>query len=147
MIFLHLLLAIILGHFFGYTIWFIIGSIFPDIDHIYIMLKNKLWNPRKYIDSIRFEKKYNIKYKTPLFHSLLGAIIFSLPILVFSKTAALIFFISYLLHLIVDWLDIDDKYYLYPAKIRFKGFLQVWSKTEQIITLIILIVIFILRMA
>ena len=137
MIFIHLLLGIILGLTFGNIFMFILGSIFPDIDHLYIMINSKLWKPRKFIDSIKFEKKYNIKYKTAFFHSLLGLAIFSLIISLFSRNW-IFFSIAYLLHLLVDWLDIDEKYYLYPLKIKFRGFLPIWSTLEKVVTLMLL---------
>jgi len=125
----------------GNYFFFILGSIFPDLDHIYIIIKNRLFSLTKIIHTIKYEKKYKIRYKTELFHSLFGLILFSLLIFVFNKNGAVYFSIAYLLHLLVDWLDIDAKYYLYPLKIKFKGFLPIWSKTEKIITLILLIVI------
>lgn len=141
MIFLHLLIGILLGKIFGNYFLFIFGSIFPDLDHIYILLKKRIpFN--KIIDSIKFEEKYNLKYKTPFFHSLLGLLIFSGAVLIlFNRESALIFAIAYFLHLLIDWADIDEKYYLYPTKIKFKGILPIWSKVEQILTLILLILL------
>jgi hypothetical protein len=144
MIFIHLLLGILLGKLFGNYFFFILGSIFPDIDHIYIIFKNKIWTKNKIIDSIKHEEKYNIKYKTPLVHSLFGLILFSIIILFFNRTGALIFAIAYLLHLLIDWLDIDIKYYLYPFKIKFKGFLPIWSSIEKILTIILVMILMIL---
>ncbi|MEK6935462.1 MAG: metal-dependent hydrolase [Nanoarchaeota archaeon] len=144
MIFIHLLLGIILGKFFGNCFFFILGSIFPDIDHIYVVIKYKLFNSRKFVNSIKFEKKYNIKYKTPLFHSLLGLILFSLIICLFNKNGAIVFSIAYLLHLLLDWMDIDEKYYFYPLKIKFRGFLPIWSRFEQILTILLIVIILIL---
>ena len=142
MIFVHLLLGILLGKIFGNYLFFIIGSIFPDLDHLYVLLKNRI-PLNKLIDSIKFEEKYNLKYKTPLFHSLLGLIIFSGSLFIFNQKGALIFAIAYLLHLLIDWLDVDEKYYLYPLKIKFKGFLSIWSKSEQILTILLLIALII----
>jgi hypothetical protein len=139
MIFVHLLIGIILGSLYGNYLFFILGSIFPDIDHLYILVKHRLFSVRKIIDSIKFEKKYDIRYKTPLFHSLLGLILSSSVIFLFNRNGALYFAIAYLLHLLIDWLDIDEKYYLYPLKIKFKGFLPIWSTTEKIITIILII--------
>ncbi len=140
MIFIHLLLGILLGNISGNYFLFILGSIFPDLDHLYILLKNRI-KINKIVDSIKFEKKYNLKYKTPLFHSLLGLLIFSGIILLFSTKNALIFATAYFLHLLVDWMDIDEKEYLYPAKVKFTGFLPIWSKTEQALTITLLIVL------
>jgi len=142
MIFLHLLLGILLGKIFGNYLFFIIGSVFPDIDHLYILIKNKV-PIKKVIDSIKFEEKYKLRYKTALFHSLLGLSIFSSIILLINWKGTLIFATAYFLHLLIDWLDIDEKYYLYPFKIKFKGILPIWSKAEQILTLAILIILLI----
>jgi len=44
MIFIHLLIGMILGKIFGNYLFFILGSVIPDIDHIYIIIKNRLWS-------------------------------------------------------------------------------------------------------
>lgn len=137
--FVHLLIGIILGKFFGNYSFFIIGSILPDFDHIYIMIKNKFFSIQKIKESIKFEKKFGIRYKTPLFHSLLGLILFTIIIYFFNNIGALYFAIAYFLHLLIDWIDIDEKHYLYPFKIKFNGILPIWSKFEQILTMILLI--------
>lgn len=102
MIFIHLLLGIILGKVYGNYLFFILGSIFPDLDHILIIIKNKFWNIKKIIKTIKFEKQFNIKYKTPLFHSVLGLILFSLIICIFDLKGALFFGIAYFIHLLID---------------------------------------------
>src|SRR4030042_5618323 len=122
--------------------WFL-GSVIPDADHIFIILRNRFFTPRKIIDSVRFEEKYNVRYKTKYFHSLLGAIAISVPLVLVSSKGAAYFFLAYILHLLIDWLDIDEKQYLYPLKIKFKGFLPIFSKTEMIITIILAIFLFV----
>lgn len=144
MIFIHLILGIILGKFFGNYFFFILGSILPDLDHLYIIIKNKFFCLSKIIKSIKFEKRFGVRYKTPLFHSFLGLIFFSAVISFFYIKGAMLFAIAYFLHLMMDWIDIDEKYYLYPLKIKFKGFLPIWSKLEKILTLISLIILIIL---
>ena len=120
--------------------WFL-GSVVPDIDHLCVMVKNKIFNCKKFIGSIKNERKYGIRYKTPQVHSLLGLIIFSLIACLISKQGAMIFAAAYFLHLLMDWPDIDEKYYLYPFKIKFLGFLPIWSRFEQIITVILIFTI------
>ena len=144
MIFMHLIVGIILGKIFGNYTLFIIGSMFPDLDHIYIILKNKLLSIKMIIETLRFEDKFGIKYKTPFFHSVFGLILFSLAAYLLNNEFIVPFGVSYLLHLLIDWLDIDEKYYLYPLKIKFKGFLPIGSRAEQILTLIAIIVVFLL---
>jgi len=52
--------------------------------------------------------------------------------------------IAYLIHLLIDWIDIDEKFYLYPFKIKFNGFLPIWSRFEKIVTIILILVLVIL---
>ena len=149
MIFAHLLIGIILGKIFGNPFFFILGSILPDIDHLYVIFKNKFFNFRKIIDSMKTERKFKIRYKTKFVHSLLGLTVFStimyfLNMYFLNSKAIISFFIGYLLHLLIDWGDIDEKYYLYPFNIKFKGFLPIWSKFEKIFTLILLLIAIIL---
>lgn len=145
MIFVHLLLGIILGKFFGNYFFFIIGSILPDLDHLLIIIKNKFWSIKKIIRTIKYEKKFDIRYKTPFFHSILALILFSTIIYLFDNKATLFFGTAYLMHLLIDWIDIDEKYYLYPLKIKFRGFLPIWSKPEQILTIILTIFVIVLH--
>jgi len=67
MIFIHFLLGILLDILSGDYSFFILGSVFPDIDHVYVIIKNRLFSSNKIIDSIKHETKYNIRYKTPFF--------------------------------------------------------------------------------
>ena len=144
MIFIHLIVGLILGKVLGNFWFFVLGSIFPDVDHIYVLFKNKLFNWNKYLDSLKNEKKYGIRYKTAFVHSLLGLVIFSFIVCLINVYGGIAFGIAYLLHLIIDWLDVDEKYYLYPYKKKFSGFLPIWSKFEKIITLIGIIILFLL---
>jgi len=51
------------------------------------------------------------------------------------------FGIAYLLHLLVDWLDVDEKRFLFPFNMKFRGFLQIWSRVEQAVTVLLLILL------
>lgn len=137
MIFLHLILGLILGKLTNNYLPFLLGSLIPDIDHIYIILKHKLYK-KNFLDTLKNEEKYKIKYKTPFVHSILGLIVFSVIVQLVINNYLLSFYFSlaYLLHLLIDWPDKDVKYYLYPFKIKFSGFLPIWSKQEKIITII-----------
>ncbi len=66
MIFAHILIGVLLGLLYGNYYPFIIGSIIPDLDHLYIIAKNGLWKSGKLIDSIKNETNYGIRYKTKL---------------------------------------------------------------------------------
>ncbi|MFA6428802.1 MAG: metal-dependent hydrolase [Candidatus Buchananbacteria bacterium] len=122
--------------FFWY--WFI-GSVIADIDHLYIIIKYQLFSWPKLIDCLRFEKNYHVHFKTKYLHSILGAIILTLPLLLISARGASYFFVAYLLHLLLDWPDIDEKQYFYPYKLKIKGWLPIFSATEIIFTLVLII--------
>ena len=139
MILAHSIIGITLGNCFGYFWFFVLGSIFPDIDHLIILIKYKIFSWRKIVDSVRFEKEYNITYKTKYIHSVFGAIIVSIPVMLIDFTGGLYFFLSYIIHLLLDWLDIDEKQFFYPFKKKFKGFLPIFSKTEMIFTLFLIV--------
>jgi len=142
MIFLHLIIGLILGKLTFAYIPFILGSLIPDIDHIYIILKHKL-HKKNFLDTLKNEEKYNIKYKTPLFHSLLGLIIFSIIfyLITLNQLSSIYFASAYFLHLLMDWPDKDIKYYLYPSKIKFSGSFPIWSKTEKLLTILAIIIL------
>jgi len=124
MIFLHLIFGIILGIITQNYFYAILGTIIADIDHIYILIKNKLFTLKRIIDSMKYEEKYNIKYKTPIMHSISGLIIFSFPVFLIDRISGIVFAIGYLSHLILDLPDIDEKYLLYPLNINLEVFYQ-----------------------
>jgi hypothetical protein len=144
MIFLHTILGLFLGKFFGHYAALIAGSLLPDIDHVYIYFKNRLltkknFSFRRLVHVWRNDEKYGIVSKTPLFHSVMGLAIFSLFVTLLNRQEGVFFAIAYGLHLLMDWMDKDAKYFLFPLKLEFRGFLPVWSRAEQILTVIALI--------
>lgn len=117
--------------------WFV-GSVIPDIDHLFVLYENKIFSWRKLIDSMKFEDKYNINYKTKYVHSIFGATVSSFFVYLINPKGALYFFIAYIIHLLLDWPDRDEKQYLYPLKKKFRGFLPIFSMPEIIFTTILL---------
>ena len=113
----------------------------PDVDHLFVMIQNKIFSLRKIVDSIANEKKYNITYKTKYLHSFFGALITFLIVLLISPIGSIYFFFGYVLHLILDFPDKDEKEYFYPFKIKIKGWLPIFSKVEIASTIILLIVV------
>ncbi|OGI68425.1 hypothetical protein A2738_00885 [Candidatus Nomurabacteria bacterium RIFCSPHIGHO2_01_FULL_42_15] len=122
--------------------YWLAGSIIPDIDHIFVLCKYKLFSWKKLVDAEKFEDKYNIHFKTKYGHSILGATISTLPLLFINPHGALLFFLAYLLHLLLDWLDIDEKQYLFPfSKKKFRGFLPIFSILERIFTAVLFLIL------
>lgn len=137
MVLVHPIVGVLLGNYFGHFWYFTIGSVFPDIDHLFVIASQKVFSFKDIINSLRFEKKYNLSYKTKYIHSLFGALIVSTPIAMLDVKGGLSFFVGYVIHLLLDWTDIDEKYYLYPLKKKFSGFLPIFSMTEIIFTIIL----------
>ena len=140
----HPLVGLILGKQFGYTTSFVIGSVFPDIDHLFVLIKNRHFRPSEIFDAMKNEKKYGERYKTPYTHSFLAWIVISIPIILVSKPIGVAFSIGYLTHLVLDIIDTDEKQLFYPFKKRIKGFLPVFSYFEIIIILALGIIYFVI---
>lgn len=138
MIFAHTIIGIMpVDH--GQFSWFwFIGSIIPDIDHLFVLYRHKIFSPRAIINTMRFEDAHGLRYKTKYIHSILGAILFSLFVAIISGKEAGYFFIAYLIHLLLDWPDCDEKEYFYPFKRKIRGFFPILSKTEIIFTVFLL---------
>ena len=117
--------------------WFL-GSVVPDIDHLFVLYRHKIFSWGKFIDAMKFEEKYGLRFKTKYAHSVFGAVIATLFVVFFDARGALYFFTGYILHLFLDWPDRDEKQYLYPFKKIFKGFLPIFSKQEIVFTLLLL---------
>ncbi len=144
MILFHFIIGLILGKLFNNLWLFVIASILPDIDHLYIIIKNKIFTYKRLINTLKYEEKYHIRFKTPLMHSILGLLICTLLYYLIFNQNRLYFALAYFVHLLLDWPDTDKKQFLYPLKYEFSGFLPIWSKTEKIIaTIFILILILI----
>ncbi|HEX8974636.1 MAG TPA: metal-dependent hydrolase [Patescibacteria group bacterium] len=140
MILAHALVGIIGGTYANDLPYVFVGSVLPDIDHLYIIARHKMYPPKKLIHSLRFEGRYgNLKYKTKYVHSVFGALLFSAPIMLWNPLGAKHFFFAYLGHLLLDWVDHDEKEYLFPLKKKFRGFLPIFSKLEIAFTLALFI--------
>ncbi|MBU2036981.1 metal-dependent hydrolase [Patescibacteria group bacterium] len=142
MTFAHPLIGLILGKEFGYTAAFVIGSLFPDIDHLFILIKNKHFKFREAFAAMKNEDAAGERYKIPYTHSILGWLIFSGVVFLYSQPAGLVFGAAYALHLLLDIIDKDEKQLFYPFKKTIRGFLPVFSKYEIIFSVILLAIYF-----
>ncbi|MBM3233323.1 metal-dependent hydrolase [Candidatus Pacearchaeota archaeon] len=150
MIFLHFILGLIAGGLYGsHTLFFIGASMLPDIDHLYLIFKHKIFPMKRTIRVLKKEEKHGIHFKTPFMHSLLGLAFFTILFYAITQSNefTLLFALMYGSHLLLDWPDIDKKEYLFPYRKEFKGFLPIWSKTEKVITFIAIITAIIVHMA
>ena len=138
-----------MGKFFGHYTAFIIGAVIAVIDHWFVYARNGFFNFKNFslsrlMDVVKHEERYGVKSKSGLFHSLFGLGWMTGLVWLFFPLEALFFGIGYLTHLILDWPDKEEKQYLYPLKIKFKGFLPIWSYGEKIVTFLFVVVLVIL---
>ena len=120
--------------------WFL-GSVIPDVDHLFTAYKYKIFTWHKIVESVRTEAKSSMNYKSKYFHSIFGAVLVSLPAFLINPRGGKFFFIAYLIHLLLDWPDIEEKYFLYPLKIKFKGRMTAFSRYEVGFTLFFIILL------
>ena len=145
MIFAHTIVGLVPVDESQFSLYWLAGSMIPDIDHLYVIYKHKLFTWKKLVRDERFEDKYHMHFKTKYGHSIFGATVATLPILFISLHGALIFFLAYILHLLMDWPDVDEKQYLFPfSKKKFRGFLPIFSWPERVFTILLVVVLFIL---
>ena len=143
MILTHLIVALIPVENNFSWFWFL-GSVFPDLDHIFIIFKNKFFSIKKLTDTIINEENYGIRYKTKYLHSVLGGVVISAPVFFMNFSGGTYFLLAYMLHLVLDFPDKDEKQYFYPLKLKIKGWLPIFSKTEIIFTFLLVIFLLII---
>ena len=115
----------------GQISWFwLVGSIIPDLDHLFVLYSHRIFSFKRIVEAMRFEDKYNLRFKTKYLHSIFGSIVFSLPIMFVNIEGGIYFFLGYVLHLAFDLPDSDEKQYLYPLKVKIRGWLPILSKWE-----------------
>lgn len=142
MTFAHPLIGLILAKKFGHTIAFLAGSTLPDLDHLFVLIKHRHFKPKEIFVVMKNEKNYNEIYKTPYTHSIFAWLIISALAIFFNKNFGLAFAIGYLIHLLIDLTDTDEKQIFFPFKKRLRGFLPVFSFIEIIIGVVLSAVYF-----
>lgn len=142
MIFAHIIVGMMPVYNNQFSWFWFLGSIAPDIDHLLVLARHKIFSWNKIVDTMKFEDKYNLKYKTKYIHSIFGAAALSLPIALLDSYGAFYFFAAYVMHLFLDWPDRDEKQYLFPIKTKFRGFLPIFSKPEKIFTAALIAIYF-----
>lgn len=138
----HLAAGLIIGKLTGDYPTAIIGAVAIDLDHLIPHVKNKIiFNVKEMLKVAKSTHESSRSY----FHSF-----FALPILVglvalFSVKVALVFALGYLSHFLLDAIDDDDFYPLFPwLKFNTRGFIGYYSKVELVFTVILFIVYFLI---
>jgi len=142
----HILAGILISKMFSFPYWIgIMFSIFPDIDHVFLLQK-----------LIRSDDRFSANsmscLRSPL-HELTGAIAITIIVVVmtllnFYKNEAYFFLLCYLVHIFLDFLAGRSYPYKYlPHKFRNKSVCYLKSYGEKLILEISFISILILLIA
>jgi len=138
----HLAAGLIIGKLTGDYPTAIISAVAIDIDHLVPYVKKriifdfkKMWHSAKSThDSAR-----------SFLHSFISLPILTGLVMLFSFKAGIVFGLGYLSHFLLDALDDDDFYPLFPwKKFNTRGFIGYYSKAEFIFTVILFIVYFLI---
>src|SRR3990167_1935241 len=81
MIFAHTIVGLLPVDESQFSLYWLAGSMIPDIDHLYVIYKHKLFTWKKLVRDERFEDKYHMHFKTKYGHSIFGATVATLPTL------------------------------------------------------------------
>ena len=90
-------------------LWIVLGSILADIDHKKSMIGKYLIFP--------FYVIFN--GNRTFSHTVVGALVFSIPVLIYNPNIGCVFFISYIGHLLMDTLTPMGIMWLYPISNRY----------------------------
>lgn len=126
----HVLVGLLPAEEHKFSLFWLTGSLIPDLDHLAVLYQHKIFSWRRVVEVMKDEDKYHLRFKTKYGHSIFGALIASLPVLLISRRGALYFFLAYLLHLLMDWPDRDEKQYFYPFNFKVRGWLPIMSRWE-----------------
>ena len=142
----HLAVGLIIGKVFDNYPAAIIGSTFLDLDHFISYVKSGIiFKPKKLFYTLT-KREDEFGDQRNIFHKILSFIVISSLFILFNKKLGIIFSISYLGHLIVDFLDNSDSFPLFlNKKINIKGPIKYFSKAETIFTLLLILVFFLLK--
>lgn len=138
----HLAAGLIIGKLTGDYPTAIISAVAIDLDHLVpYAQKNIIFNIKKILNSTKSTHDSARSY----LHSFIALPILVLIISLFNFKTGLIFGLGYLSHFLLDALDDDDFYPLFPwKKFNTRGFIGYYSKAEFVFTLILFAIYFII---
>lgn len=112
--------------------WIWLGSIWADIDHPRSTINKYLIMP--------FYKAFEGKRTLP--HSIVGAMLFAFPVYLYSNVIGMIFFCSYIGHLLMDYTTEMGIMWFYPFDIEYKSL--GWCNQKNANELIFVVACFVL---
>ncbi len=138
----HLAAGLIIGKLTGDYPTAIIGAVAIDLDHLipYVQ-KDIIFNLKKILHSAKSTHDSARSY----LHSFIAFPILTGLVMLFSFKTGLIFGLGYLSHFLLDAIDDDDFYPLFPwKKFNTRGFIGYYSRAEFVFTIILFGVYFLI---
>jgi membrane-bound metal-dependent hydrolase YbcI (DUF457 family) len=138
----HLAAGLIIGKLTGDYPTAIIGAVAIDLDHLIPHIKNKIiFNIKEILRVSRNTHESSRSY----LHSFIAFFALTGLVMAFNLRVGLVFGLGYLSHFLLDAIDDDDFYPLFPwKKFNTRGFIGYYSRSEFVFTLILLGVYFII---
>ncbi|MFA4942733.1 MAG: metal-dependent hydrolase [Patescibacteria group bacterium] len=138
----HLAAGLIIGKLTGDYPTAIIGAVAIDLDHLIPHVKNKIiFNLKKMLEVAKSTHESSRSY----LHSFLALIVLTGVIAWFNLKVGMVFCLGYLSHFLLDAIDDDDFYPLFPyLKFNTRGFIGYYSKAEFIFTIILFGIYFVI---
>jgi membrane-bound metal-dependent hydrolase YbcI (DUF457 family) len=139
----HLITGVILGAISGNYLWVILGSMLVDIDHVYVFLRHRIYNPLHMV-RLGCDSRDVIKGQRTVAHSLLGWAIVSGAIYLFDATVGFYFGVGYLAHLLLDAFDKAELQLFYPLSWHIRGPINYNSRSEHVLLAVLVVLILLL---
>ncbi len=138
----HLAAGLIVGKLTGDYPTAIISAVAIDLDHLIPHVKNKIIFNVK--EMLRVAKSTHESSRSYL-HNFIALIVLTVVVCLFNLRTGLVFGLGYLSHFLLDAIDDDDFYPLFPwKKFNTRGFIGYYSKAEFVFTIILFGVYFVI---
>ncbi|MBW3015075.1 metal-dependent hydrolase [Candidatus Woesearchaeota archaeon] len=139
----HLLAGLLLWKTFKVGFWaFVLGAVILDIDHLYVYIKQGIYNP-----ITMFKHSSDPKYGNHRthWHSIIGVFVISFVVWLFNREFGLFFGLGMLSHISLDALDKKGITFLfYPVKGYQRGIFNFNVITELIVTSLLICTVLLL---
>lgn len=137
----HIAAGLVIGKITGDYTAAVIGSLIPDLDHLYSYFKHgafKSW--KKIIQTITSEEDPHDDQRN-YFHNIFFFLAVVAFFMIINFSVGLIFSIAYFVHLLMDSLDGAEYYPLYPNKrINLRGPIGYFSKYDMAVSIVLIII-------
>lgn len=141
----HLAVGLVIGKLTGDYTFALLGTIGPDVDHVYSYAKHGFFSSFKKFIKIATSEEDPYDDQRNYLHNIFIVTLICLLVFIFSYQIAGAFLFGYLSHLLMDAFDRADYFPLFPnRKINLRGPIGYFSKYDIFISILLLIVFIII---